>query len=331
MRKFIALLIGWILALAGFLFLNISLNQPSSSFWGLVRSEKAVIRAPEAGEIQVLKVLPGDAVLPGDTLLLLFRPEIGRQQQEGEFQKERLRLEYGRELAETQSDILTLRAERQAKLDQIGREMTLWEARQTRDKAMASTWLEGESVPHLIDSIAALKSNEFIQEQKSINETYDLRLQALRNRMNLSQPALKAEQALIENELNYWETVKDQQVIRATEAGWVGEVLVSESEQVLKGTSLVEIWGNEAQYVEGYIHENFTAEIKSGQQVLVSSSNNTDQTANATIVKLGNRIVEFPDRLRKAPDVRLWGREAIIKIDPGNPFLIGEKVIIQVP
>ena len=106
--------------------------------------------------------------------------------------------------------------------------------------------------------------------------------------------------------------------------------MVNESELTLKGVPLVEIWGNDARYVAGYIHEKFTAGLEAKQKVTLFSSNNQDNKAEATIIRLGNRIVEFPDRLRKAPDLRMWGRETLIQLEEVNPFLIGEKVVIQV-
>jgi len=43
---------------------------------------------------------------------------------------------------------------------------------------------------------------------------------------------------------------------------------------------------------------------------------------------MGSRIVEYPERLKKTPQVSAWGREVIIRISPDRSLLMGEKVEI---
>ena len=329
MRKFILLILLWSLALGGFAILTFQMKQPSTAFWGLVQSEKTVVRSPEAGEIQILKVNPGDSVRPGDTLLVIFRPEVERQQQESQVQMEKLDKEHASLQQEIRGDMQRIRAEWNAASQRLSQEQALWEAKIKRDRELAAPWLTKENQTGMIDSVTQARRNEFAAKQAGLDEEYSVRLRSLQERLQLNQPILQSNLDLAENDLTYWEAICEQQVIRAPHSGWVGEVMVSETEVTLKGTPLVEIWGHDARYVEGYIHENFSAELKAGQQVMLSSANDSDNSAKATIVKLGNRIVEFPDRLRKAPDIRLWGRETIIQLEERNPFLIGEKVVIQ--
>lgn len=330
MRKFLFLLFCWTIALGGFIYLTLLLKQPSTAFWGIVQSEKTVVRSPEAGEIHILKVHPGDSVRPGDTLLVLYRPEVERQQQESKFQLSKLDAERTDKLRSLQNEMQAVRVRWNQELQVVQQKQEFWELKLKREKELASVWLGEKDLEESPDSLIAFKQLEFQSQLEAINQQYHLKIKALQDQQNLSQPILDSDHDLAENDLAYWEAISEQQVIRAPHAGWVGEVMVNETEVTLKGTPLVEIWGNEARYVEGFIHENFTAELTAGQQVTLSSANNTDNKAQATIVKLGNRIVEFPDRLRKAPDVRLWGRETIIQLKPNNHFLIGEKVIIQV-
>jgi hypothetical protein len=47
------------------------------------------------------------------------------------------------------------------------------------------------------------------------------------------------------------------------------------------------------------------------------------------VVGIGTRIVEYPVRLRKVPEVQMWGREVNIRIPPNSGFLLGEKVVIS--
>lgn len=310
--------------------MTVELKQPSTAFWGLVQSEKTVVRSPESGEIQLLKVTPGESVATGDTLLVLYRPEVERQQQESLLQLSKLDSEHKQKTHSLRAHMQEIRSEWNQELRRVQQEQALWELKIQTDRALASAWLQEDNRSQVVDSITIFKRRDFQIATNDINEQYSLKLQALESQYHLSRPILESDLDLAENDLAFWEAISEQQVIRSPHAGWVGEVMVNETEVTLKGTPLVEIWGNEARYVEGFIHENFTAELTKGQSVMLSSANDSENKATASIVKLGNRIVEFPDRLRKAPEVRLWGRETIIQLEPSNNFLIGEKVIIQV-
>jgi len=46
------------------------------------------------------------------------------------------------------------------------------------------------------------------------------------------------------------------------------------------------------------------------------------------VVGLSSRIVPFPTRMWKMPELPVYGREVTIKIPEENPFLLGEMVTI---
>jgi hypothetical protein len=80
--------------------------------------------------------------------------------------------------------------------------------------------------------------------------------------------------------------------------------------------------------VKGYIHENAYSRISLKDKVRVVSVANTSAATVGEVVGVGARIVEYPARLRKRPDIQMWGREVQILIPPKNRFLLGEKLFI---
>jgi hypothetical protein len=62
---------------------------------------------------------------------------------------------------------------------------------------------------------------------------------------------------------------------------------------------------------------------------LVLSGHDKTNRTPGEIVGVGARIVEYPERLRKRPDILIWGREIIVRLPPENRFLLGEKVRIS--
>jgi hypothetical protein len=46
------------------------------------------------------------------------------------------------------------------------------------------------------------------------------------------------------------------------------------------------------------------------------------------VIGMGHRIVEIPERLRKIPEIKTYGREVLIQIPSDNKFLQKEKVVL---
>ena len=61
----------------------------------------------------------------------------------------------------------------------------------------------------------------------------------------------------------------------------------------------------------------------------IRSIQDYDKTTIGVITGLGARIVEIPERLRRVPTSKLYGREVVLAISSDNTFLQGEKVIIS--
>jgi hypothetical protein len=68
-----------------------------------------------------------------------------------------------------------------------------------------------------------------------------------------------------------------------------------------------------------------------GEKVRISSMTGNTGIMTGEVVGVGSRIVAYPERLRKRPEIPLWGREIEVRISEDNPFLLGEKVMIQCP
>lgn len=325
--SFNPLYVLWLLAVLALIWLQMRFSQPSAAFYGLVQSEKTLIRAHEAGIISLLNVSPGDSVSPGDTLLLLEQPGISRRQTEQELQLQRLSETRSVQEAELREEMRRAGTRHEAAMAAIEQDRLLWEARLAKDREAAALWRR-EAAP-ATDSLSILKRHEFELRKKNQEALYQSEIALLRQQLRgLAQP-FPTDAARLQNELNYIEVVRGQQYVRAPHEGWVGDVMINARENALSGDPLIEIWGNRARYVEGYIHENFSATLRTGQPLRVFSVADPGRSCPATLVKLGNRIIEFPERLRRNPDVRLWGREAIVRLQEVNPFLIGEKVMIQ--
>ena len=114
--------------------------------------------------------------------------------------------------------------------------------------------------------------------------------------------------------------------------GSIGSVLYKPGEQVPPFAPILTLHSSCPSFIKGYIHEELLNDVKIGQQVWIKSNGAADskEAVQGIVESLGSRIVEYPVRLKLNPVVPVWGREAIIRLENHNPFLLSEKVLILV-
>jgi hypothetical protein len=66
-----------------------------------------------------------------------------------------------------------------------------------------------------------------------------------------------------------------------------------------------------------------------GDPFLIRSAVDPTQTCEGVVTGLGSRVVEIPGRLRKIPEVKIYGREVVVSIPAENPFIQREKVMME--
>lgn len=81
--------------------------------------------------------------------------------------------------------------------------------------------------------------------------------------------------------------------------------------------------------VRGYVHERVRTDLALGDSIEVLALGMRPAKVRGAVAGLGSRIVELPARMWKAPNVPLWGREVIVRIDTTNPLLQGEMVSVH--
>ncbi|QDK39807.1 DUF3616 domain-containing protein [Bdellovibrio sp. NC01] len=111
--------------------------------------------------------------------------------------------------------------------------------------------------------------------------------------------------------------------------GTVGAVNVKDGERAPSFAALVTLLPLQPSFVNGYVNENLQSTIQIGQKVEVASA--TGKSVQGTVVSIGTRIVQIPQRLLRIQNLQAWGREVVVKIPPTNDFLLGEKVSFHKP
>jgi multidrug resistance efflux pump len=143
-----------------------------------------------------------------------------------------------------------------------------------------------------------------------------------------SQP-YKAELGRLQNEQKMYEKEQERLRIYAPSNGLVGSIQCKEGENVSSFTTLISFYEQNPNLVVGYVHESLITGVQIGDSIQVSSTLQPDHTLKGCIMALGHRVVEIPERLRKIPEIKTYGREVLIDIPLNNEFLQKEKVSLR--
>lgn len=111
--------------------------------------------------------------------------------------------------------------------------------------------------------------------------------------------------------------------------GHIGFVNFKIGESVSPFTPILTMHKQTPSFVRGYIHETLSNQVVKGKKVYIKSLS-SKQKVLAKVQSVGTRIIEFPERFRRTPEIKIWGREVMIEIPKENSFLLGEKVFIEV-
>jgi hypothetical protein len=123
--------------------------------------------------------------------------------------------------------------------------------------------------------------------------------------------------------------LQQQSVRYAEDDGVVASVSFKANEQVAPFQIIMTLNSLVPNLVYGFIHENYVAEFKVGDEVVVETITKMKKTARGKVASIGSRIVSFPERLQSLSGTKFWGRELIVSLPYQNKLLMGEKVQIK--
>ena len=109
----------------------------------------------------------------------------------------------------------------------------------------------------------------------------------------------------------------------------IGNVHCIDGENISSFKTLISFYERNPTLVKGFVHEKLILEVQLEDKLSVTSSQHPNHEVVGEVVGLGTRIVEIPERLRKIPEAKSYGREVLIKIPAENPFLQKEKVTLN--
>ena len=322
--------IAWIFCVVFAVILGFVYQGKVAMFRGIAESSETIISLPSPTEIVKVYVVPGQEVKAGDTLVVINRPdltlriaELTRELDALEGRSNLSSAEIDQKVAEVKANLETRRLALNAEIRNLETEYESNKAISAKLKSLSNSKSKSEGTDAMAMRIKSLK-NELNLATKSANEQIAL----LRGSGRLQKSSGKSEAANIRKELAEMRK-QQQELTQIAKENWVvGDVNVRDGEKVSSFAPIVTLAHKSPTLIRGYINEQIYKNTKIGEAVKVTTLTGAGKGVVGEVVGLSSRIVPFPTRMWKMPELPVYGREVTIKIPEDNEFLLGEMVTI---
>ena len=330
MKKFNILYIVLIPLIFGWLYMYKKMGQTSPFFYGFAENKEIELSHDKPVLIEKIRVTPGQQVKKGQLLLEVQQDAIDFKIERVNYDIEQIEINDQQRKTNLLDQIAQLEARRSSKIAAIEAEIENMETTIQYQKNLLSDLKSFDKDEVAKADTPNQKKLEALKD-KLVYEIapFDLEISQLKKSLAvISNSALSQKQSL-KNEKEFYQAEQNKLKILAPSDGIIGNILCKEGENISAFSTLVNFYESSPTLVKGYVHESLILEVKNKDTLKVNSSLHPSHFIYGEVIGLGLRIVEIPERLRKSPDVKTYGREVLIKIPSENPFLQKEKVMLN--
>jgi len=333
MSRIKLLYIVWFCCVVALVMVSRDNGTDVATFFGIAETREIVVNAEKAVEVRKVHVVPGQLVNTGQLLVALDRPELTHRINEISNQIDKLKAQQLVNAAGIQARINELEAQEKATVADLRHKIAQLDNKQQINKGLTANLRSIEqnddtTAQKGIKSPLQVQAESLEKELELGTHLTQLKIKTLKETLNSSKAAGSIQRKGLEEELGLLHAEKRDLLKHSPITGVIGSVNFKQGERVSPFDPILTVHSRSPAYVEGYIHENVYSRISVKDKVRVVSMANRSAVTIGEVVGVGARIVEYPLRLRKRPDIQMWGREVQILIPPENRFLLGEKLII---
>ena len=330
-KRNIFLLCTWILIAVILLGISLHYKSAADAIVAQVDPQRIAISYQKAVRLKNIRVIPGQDVKKGDTLLEVERPDLLLDIEQSQNKLKSYYIDRQKTLEDYQNRILSGELDRQSKLFDLDQKISLLESRVASNRKILSELsaiddIRNFSVDSLLNS-NKVKLNRLIREKNNTEASYKVKIQKLNQEKNSALSLLDNNIAIHQKELSVLVAEKNDLVKLAPVNGTVGNVFAQIDELVKPYTTIVSIYEANPTIIKAYINERHRQDVTVGDKVLVESSNR-EYSITGEIFEVGSRITDFPQRLLENK-LDIFGQEIFISIPENNRFLNGEKVYVR--
>lgn len=316
----------WLIALISIYILSSSFSDKSLHFFGIAGEREQTIKFQYPVEVVQSFVVAGKEVKQGQNILEVKRHQLSSDMSGLDQEIKKYKLRKQETINTINTKLANLNAKKQAVIADMDYQINILQLRLKMNADMINS-ISGKN---------GKKTDIQSTELKDLKRKRHFSVKAIQAEIDGLSQQLNASKRPIDEHINELHTRKKelqrQSVslkVKAQFDGRIGSVNFKAGELVSPFQPIMSVHSRIPRYIKGYINENILNDVKVGQKVWVNSISlkKGNNSMIGVVESLGNRIVEYPERLKKHPMVPAWGREVIVRLNNvDNLLLFGEKV-----
>ncbi len=329
MKRFNLVYLLFFLVIAAVWQMNQRYGKHTVMFYGFAETKETEINLDHPIEVNRLYVTPGQKVKEGTLLAEVTHTNFGLKLNDINFSIEKLKTEEEIWKADIRSSINRLTAQKVAKESEIQSqirqlEMELKVNRSLVEGLKSISVSEESTVNPIATKIEGLR-----QELDLVVKPLEVQISRMEDELNSSTNPKRIQIRKLRKDEKHFKSEKDKLSIFAPTDGLIGNIYCKEKENISSFNTLISFYEQNPTMIKGFVHENLILEVEVGDTLKAVSTQHPEHNCQGIVSGLGSRIVEIPERLRKAPELKTYGREVLIAIPATNHFLQKEKVMLN--
>ncbi len=309
---------------------NENLNQASAFFYGFAENKETEINLDRDVQIDNIHVTPGQKVMAGQLLMEVKQASIDFKINAAKYDVERAEIVSSEQEQQILNEIEQRKALKSKKTALANSAIAQLKTRLDFNRSLLED-LTSVDLGQQGDTLSSLNTEIAFLQKKLAEETefLDLEIEQLEGRLKTIHLPTKIAKQKLREEIDYHKQELDKLMIYAPSDGLIGNIHCKKGEHIDAFTTLINFYERNPTLVKGFVHESLVLQVQEGDDLIVASSLHPAHQIDGRVIGLGSRIVEIPERLRKMPEVKTYGREVLIEIPATNPFLQKEKVMLN--
>jgi multidrug resistance efflux pump len=304
-------------------------REAVTTFSGFAENLETEINFNHPVIVQAIAVKEGQFVKEGAPLLHLQRLQLTDDMASEEYQIAELRAESAAWRAKKQGDLSVLEARHRLQDRELISEMEELETEIAQKKKLFGRLSTLQDVPQ---TFTALESElQALRVEKQLRDSlYQQERANLLEELRLGEAPYRSEIERLEARKAFDEAQRVIDIeIKAPFDGLVGNISCKKGEHIRSYNTLMTFYAPNPTLAKGFVYEDQLTNVAMGDPFLIRSAVNPTQTCEGVVTGLGSRVVEIPTRLRKVPEMKIYGREVVVSIPAENPFIQREKVMME--
>lgn len=322
----------YFLAIAGIWFIYKSLSELKTtplSFHGFAENAETEINLDYDVEVTKVLVVPGQAVKQGEVLLEVKNIKLAQDIINNNQEINILRAEKKAWVEEEQGKLKTLELNKESDLAGLKQDI---EQYKTEINYLKQLWQGLKTIPDSLNlSFLNLDKKISEKELEIIQKTnyYDTQINVLKQSIKYGQNPYLQQEIKLSSANDYTGQRIQKLKILAPHDGLIGNVHCSEGEFIDAFSPLITYYEPNPTQVKAYVLENQAFQVNLRDTFKIISVRDENLQYEGILIGLGSRIVEIPERMRKIPEIKSYGREVVIQVPSDNRLIQKEKVRLQ--